>query len=122
MLQHGGGAVVNNSSIAGLVGTGLPAYCASKHGVVGLTKSAALQYGSKGIRVNAVCPGFTQTPMLDMVVKHRGDRVAAAIAQQPLPRIASPDEVAQAVLWLCSDAASYVTGHAMAVDGGYVAR
>jgi NAD(P)-dependent dehydrogenase (short-subunit alcohol dehydrogenase family) len=122
MLQHGGGAVVNNSSIAGLVGTGLPAYCASKHGVVGLTKSAALQYGSKGIRVNAVCPGFTQTPMLDMVVKHRGDPVAAAIAQQPLPRIASPDEVAQAVLWLCSDAASYVTGHAMAVDGGYVAR
>jgi NAD(P)-dependent dehydrogenase (short-subunit alcohol dehydrogenase family) len=104
------------------VGTGDAAYCASKHGVVGLTKSAALQYGSKGIRVNAVCPGNVQTPMLDMHTKHAGDRVARAVALTPLQRIADPDEVAQAVLWLCSDAASYVTGHAMAVDGGYVAR
>lgn len=122
MLQQGGGAIVNTASVVGLVGMeGSCAYVASKHGVVGLTRAAALEYARSGIRVNAVCPGAIMTPLLQ-----RGfpDPTAMAhmIAMEPVGRIGEPEEVAGAVVWLCSDAASFVTGHAMTVDGGLTAR
>jgi NAD(P)-dependent dehydrogenase (short-subunit alcohol dehydrogenase family) len=122
MLRQGGGAIVNTASAAGLVGlTGASAYVASKHGVVGLTKTAALEYAQQGIRVNAVCPGYIRTPMTA-----RGyadpERRAQIIAKQPIGRFGEPEEVAAAVVWLCSDAASFVTGVAFSVDGGYVAQ
>ncbi len=124
MLRRGGGAVVNTSSIAGLVGTssGICAYIACKHGVVGITKTAALEYAQQGIRINAVCPGLTDTPMADRLLG--GDQQAAAriAATYPLARFGAPEEVAEAVIWLCSDASSFVTGHALSVDGGYVAQ
>ncbi len=125
MAEHGGGAIVNMSSGAGLVGypRGV-AYCASKHGVVGLTKAAALDYAKAGIRVNAVCPGPIRTPILETAMLGDPDPKAAEalrIAAVPLGRIGSPEEVAEAVVWLCSDAASFVTGLAMPVDGGWLA-
>jgi len=123
MLSQGNGAIVNMSSIAGLVGFGgLPAYVASKHGVVGLTKTAALEYATQGIRINAVCPGVIRTDMIDRLTG--GDLAAEAqfTEMEPLGRMGRPEEVAAAVLWLCSDAASFVTGHAMVVDGGAVAQ
>ena len=122
MKQGGGGAIVNTASVAGLIGApNMPAYCASKHGVVGLTKSAAAEYGRHRIRVNAVCPGVIHTPMMERAFEadpRRRDRMERL---HLLRRVGQPEEVAQAVLWLCSDAASFVTGHAMAVDGGMVA-
>jgi len=123
MLKQGRGAIVNCASVAGLVGIkGLPAYCASKHGVVGLTRAAALEYGDKGIRVNAVCPGAIQTPMLDRFMAGDPGTRDMLLANEPIGRIGRPDEIADAVLWLCSDAASFVTGQAIAVDGGWVAQ
>ena len=123
MLKQGGGAIVNTASLAGLVGErGNPIYAASKHGVVGVTRSAALQYAKDGIRINAVCPGFIHTAMIDPIIAGRSDLEAALNARHPMGRMGTPNEVAEAVVWLCSDAASFVTGHAMSVDGGYVAQ
>jgi NAD(P)-dependent dehydrogenase (short-subunit alcohol dehydrogenase family) len=123
MLKQGGGAIVNTSSVGGLVGLrGWCAYVASKHGVVGLTKSAALEYGKAGIRVNAVCPNITRTPMAEYFTGGDSRVEAYILAQAPLGRMGSPEEVADAVVWLCSEAASYVTGHTMVVDGGLLAQ
>src|SRR5712671_5690910 len=123
MLKQGGGAIVNTASVAGLVGfQGLPAYVASKHGVAGLTKTAALEYAKAGIRVNAVCPGVIQTPMVARVTGRQPQLAEALVAAEPVGRVGQPEEIAEAVVWLCSEAASFVTGHAMAVDGGYVAQ
>jgi NAD(P)-dependent dehydrogenase (short-subunit alcohol dehydrogenase family) len=95
---------------------------ASKHGVVGLTKTAALEYAKAGIRVNAVCPGVIQTPMVARLTGSRPDLTEALVAAEPVGRTGKPEEIAEAAVWLCSDAASFVTGHAMSVDGGYVAQ
>jgi NAD(P)-dependent dehydrogenase (short-subunit alcohol dehydrogenase family) len=123
MLIQGGGAIVNTSSGAGLVGfPGLPAYVASKHGIVGLTRAAALEYAHAGIRVNAICPGTTLTPMLEGFMGGDPEMEAAMRAAQPIGRMASPDEIAEAAVWLCSDAASFVTGHPLVVDGGALAQ
>jgi NAD(P)-dependent dehydrogenase (short-subunit alcohol dehydrogenase family) len=122
MLEAGSGAIVNTSPIAGLVGVrNSAAYTASKHGVVGLTKAAALEVAGSGVRVNAVCPGTVQTPMLDRVFAAQPERRAAYAAAEPMGRIATPREVADVVVFLCSDAASYVTGAALPVDGGWAA-
>ena len=123
MLQQGSGAIVNTSSVAGLLGfrTG-SAYVASKHGVLGLTKTAALEYAKSGIRVNAVCPGAVDTPMMGRITDHRPHRAAKMAAGEPVGRMGTPQEIAEAVVWLCSDAASFVTGHPMTVDGGLVAQ
>ena len=123
MLKQGGGAIVNTASAAGLVGSRrLSVYSASKHAVVGLTKSAALEYAADNIRVNAVCPGIIDTPMMDRLVEGRGDYAAAIPTRQPIGRKGTPNEVAEAVAWLCTDAASLVTGLAMAVDGAFTAQ
>lgn len=123
MLRQGSGAIVNTASGAGLVGVpNLSAYVASKHGVVGLTKTAALEYAKAGIRVNAVCPGVIHTPMVARLTSSRPDLSEALVAAEPMGRAGRPEEVAAAVVWLCSDAASFVTGHALSVDGGYVAQ
>ncbi len=123
MLKQGGGAVVNTASGAGLVGlANMSAYVASKHGVIGLTKTAALEYAKAGIRVNAVCPGVIQTPMVARVTGRQPQLAEALVAAEPVGRVGQPEEIAEAVVWLCSEAASFVTGHAMAVDGGYVAQ
>ncbi|HEV8711622.1 MAG TPA: SDR family oxidoreductase [Candidatus Binatia bacterium] len=122
MLKQGGGAVVNTASTAGLVGyRGGSAYVASKHGVVGLTKTAALEYAKAGVRVNAVCPGAIDTPMMGRLTGHRPQRAERMAAAEPVGRMGQPEEIAEAVVWLCSEAASFVTGHAMAVDGGITA-
>ena len=116
MLRQGGGAIVNTASATGLVAQeGMPAYVASKHGVVGLTRAAALEYGKLGIRVNAVCPGYVRTPMS---ARRLAQSEAEISARHALGRIGTPEEVAEAVVWLCSDAAAFVTGLAMTVDGG----
>lgn len=123
MLRQGGGAIVNTASAAGLSGSpGLPAYVASKHGVVGLTRAAAIEYGREKIRVNCVCPGPIRTPMLGRLLSHRPEMEQRFASAEPLKRLGEPGEIGEAVAWLCSDAASYVTGHAMSVDGGYMAR
>src|SRR5215471_16392617 len=122
MLKQGSGAIVNTASTAGLVGfPSTSAYVASKHGVVGLTKTAALEYAQQGIRVNCVCPGDIQTPMTAPAMNDP-ERMVRIIARAPLGRVGQPAEVAEAVVWLCSDAASFVTGYTMTVDGGYVAQ
>ncbi len=122
LAQGGGGAIVNTASVAGLIGAPLmPAYCASKHGVVGLTKAAAAEYGRQKIRVNAVCPGVINTPMMERAFEADPRRRARMERVHLLKRVGEPQEVANAVLFLCSDAASFVTGHPMAVDGGMVA-
>ena len=123
MLKQGGGAIVNTSSTAGLIGIGPnPAYVASKHGVVGLTKAAALKYAKRGIRVNAVCPGVIYTPLVKKLIDTYPDMEEDVTSMQPMARIGSPEEVAQAAIWLCSDAASFITGHPLSVDGGVVAQ
>lgn len=122
MADHGGGAIVNTSSIAGLIGSCGPAiYTASKHGIIGLTRSVAVQYARQGIRVNAVCPaGMRGTGMYNRVAEIDPELPPKIAEIVPLGRDSEPEEVAEAVVWLCSDAASYVTGHAMSVDGGFV--
>jgi len=123
MRRQGSGAIVNCSSLGGLVGLpGRASYHASKHGVIGLTRSAALEYAPRGIRINAVCPGTIETPMVtDMIAK--GDlSVPDAVANQPIGRLGRADEIATAVLWLCSPGASLIVGVALPVDGGYTAR
>ncbi len=121
MLSRKSGAIVNCSSVAGLVGfSQLPAYVASKHGVVGLTRSAALEYAKLGIRINAVCPGVIRTAMVDRIMKDHPDM--ALEAGEPIGRMGTPEEIADAVIWLCSARASFVTGQALAVDGGWVAQ
>jgi NAD(P)-dependent dehydrogenase (short-subunit alcohol dehydrogenase family) len=121
MLESGGGAIVNTASAAGLMGfANLPAYVASKHGVIGITKSVALEYARKGIRVNAVCPGTVRTAMFERFAGS-DEAVESMGAMAPIGRIGESDEIAEAVVWLCSDGASFVTGHALAVDGGVLA-
>ena len=119
MLKQGGGAIVNTSSGAGVKGiAGQAAYCAAKFGVVGLTKAAALDYAKANIRMNAVCPGIIETPMMDRFSGGTPEGRARVIAQEPVGRMGKPEEIAAAVVWLCSDAAAFVVGHAMVIDGG----
>jgi NAD(P)-dependent dehydrogenase (short-subunit alcohol dehydrogenase family) len=123
MLKQGSGAIVNCSSIGGLVaGPKRGTYQASKHGVLGLTKSAALDYAARGIRINAVCPGIIHTSMLDKMMATQADALNAMLKDVPIGRLGRPEEIASAVLWLCSSAASFMVGHALAVDGGYTIR
>jgi NAD(P)-dependent dehydrogenase (short-subunit alcohol dehydrogenase family) len=121
MLKHGGGAIVNTSSTAGLLGFRKgAAYAASKHGVLGLTKSAALEYAANGIRVNAVCPGMIDTPAIERAIAGNAKTAARYRALSPIGRMGTPEEIAEVVLWLSSDAASFVNGHALVADGGFV--
>ncbi|GAA0203385.1 glucose 1-dehydrogenase [Halobaculum roseum] len=122
MADNGGGAIVNTSSIAGLSAAGGGPYVASKHGVIGLTRAAAAQYGPAGVRVNAVCPGVIDTEMIDRASDEMGEETIDQIVQaKPLRRMGEPEEVASAVVWLCSDESSFVTGHPLVIDGGYMA-
>lgn len=121
MLERGSGAIVNCSSVAGLVGfPQLPAYVASKHGIVGLTRTAALECAQQGVRINAICPGVIHTPMVDRLAQAHPEVELAA--GEPIGRMGTPEEIAGAVIWLCSERASFVTGQAWAVDGGWVAQ
>jgi NAD(P)-dependent dehydrogenase (short-subunit alcohol dehydrogenase family) len=124
MREQASGAIVNCSSIGGLVGgAGRGSYHAAKYGVLGLTTSAALEYAAQGIRINAVCPGLIQTPMSDqMVAGGQAEALAAMLKDVPIGRVGRAEEIADAVLWLCSSAASLVVGHALTVDGGYTIR
>src|SRR5213596_1353462 len=123
MREQGSGAIVNNSSLGGLVGiAGRAAYHAGKHGVLGLTKSAALEYASRGIRINAVCPGTINTPMVAEMLAKEPDAMKEIMRDQPIGRLGQPEEIAAAVLWLCSSGASFVIGHALVVDGGFTAH
>lgn len=123
MLKNGGGAIVNTSSVAGLVGfPGIPAYTASKHGVAGLTKTIALDYAQQNIRCNAVCPGVIDTPMIDRFTGGDPEAMKAMEATEPIGRLGMPSEIADTVVYLCSDKASFVTGIAMPVDGAFVAQ
>ena len=122
MLETGGGAIVNTSSLVGLRGIRFRApYVAAKHGIVGLTRAAALEYAKDGIRVNAVCPGAIRTPAVERLIEANPEVEAQVAAQEPVGRFGTPEEVAQAVVWLCSGAASFVTGHPLVVDGGMFA-
>jgi len=123
LLARGGGSIVNTASVAGLVGfPSIPAYTASKHAIVGLTKAAALEYAQLGIRINAVCPGVIDTEMVERFTGHSPEIEAGLLASEPVGRLGRPEEIADAVVWLCSDRASFVTGQAIAIDGGYVTR
>lgn len=123
LRQGGGGAIVNMSSVAGLVGfENLPAYVASKHGVIGLTKTAALEYAKSGIRVNAVSPGVIHTEMIDRITGKDPAMEKQFVGLEPMGRMGTPEEIADAALWLCSKGASFVTGQALAIDGGLVAH
>lgn len=120
MRQQGGGAIVNTASILGLIGSGgSAAYVASKHAVVGLTKAAAVDHAPENIRVNAVCPGYIETPMTEETMRRRGEQLMARV---PMARMGTPQEIAEAVVWMCSDRAGFVTGACWQVDGGYTAR
>jgi NAD(P)-dependent dehydrogenase (short-subunit alcohol dehydrogenase family) len=120
MLKQGGGAIVNTSSGAGIIGIkGSPAYTAAKHGVIGLTRAAALDYAAQNIRVNTVCPGYIDTPMMDrFTAGGTAEGRGRVISEEPIGRMGRPEEIANAVLWLCSDASAFVIGSAMVVDGG----
>src|SRR5438309_6006889 len=119
MLKHGGGAIVNTSSGAGVIGIkGSPAYTAAKHGVIGLTRAAALDYAAQNIRVNAVCPGYIDTPMMNRFTGGTAEGRAKVISEEPIGRMGRPEEIANAVLWLCSEAAGFVVGSAIVIDGG----
>ncbi|MEH2283066.1 MAG: SDR family oxidoreductase [Nostoc sp.] len=119
MLKQGSGAIVNTSSGAGVKGfKGQAAYVSAKHGVVGLTKAAALDYASQNIRINAVCPGIIDTPMMDRFSGGTPEGRQQVILQEPIGRMGQPEEIANAVVWLCSDAAAFVVGHALVIDGG----
>lgn len=126
LLERGGGAIVNTASILGQVAfSTAPAYTASKHGVIGLTKVAALEYATQKIRVNAVCPGFIETPMVmdrGLVARENPEVMEQLIGIEPVKRLGKPEEIAAAIVWLCSDASSFVTGHSMLVDGAYTAQ
>jgi len=123
MRQQGSGAIVNCSSIGGLIGLpGRAVYHAAKHGVLGLTKSAALEYASRGIRINAVCPGTVDTPMVSAMLAKGADAMKEIMRDQPIGRLGRPEEIASAVLWLCSPGAGFVIGHALTVDGGFTAH
>jgi NAD(P)-dependent dehydrogenase (short-subunit alcohol dehydrogenase family) len=123
MLKQGGGAIVNTASIAGLVGfEGNSAYNASKHGVIGLTKTAALEYAQKNIRVNCVCPGVIQTPMVARIMDSGQMDERDLMAGEPVGRLGQPAEIGEGVVWLLSEASSFVTGHSLIIDGGWVAR
>jgi NAD(P)-dependent dehydrogenase (short-subunit alcohol dehydrogenase family) len=124
MLENGGGAIVNVASILGKVGFATaPAYVAAKHGVLGLTKTAAMEYATQGIRVNSVCPGFIYTPMLENAGMTEGSELYAQIAgMHPVQRMGTSEEVANMIIWACSDEASFVTGTALMVDGGFTAQ
>ena len=120
MRKQGSGAIVNTASIGGLVGiAGRGAYHAAKHGVVGLTKSAALEYASRGIRINAICPGIIETPMVTRMLASEPEEMKELMRDVPIARLGRTEEIASAVLWLCSPGASFVIGHALVVDGGY---
>ncbi len=123
MLRQRGGSIVNLASVAGV--TGFPAhsaYTASKHGVIGLTKTAALEYAKAGLRVNSVCPCYTRTPMLERIVRAKPELEAKLQARVPLGRLGTPEEIAAAILYLCTDSASFITGHSLVMDGGIVAE
>lgn len=123
MLKLGKGAIVNISSVAGLVGfPTLPAYVATKHGIIGLTKTAALEFCKQNIRINAVCPGAIKTPMLDRITGNKTEAEQQFAKLEPIGRLGQPEEIAEAVIWLCSDASSFVTGSAISVDGGWIAQ
>jgi len=123
MLKQGGGAIVNTASIAGLVGfVNLPAYVASKHGVIGLTKTAALEYAQKNIRVNCVNPGVINTPMVARLVDSGSMNESDLTRGEPVGRMGKPEEIGEGVIWLLSDASSFVTGHSLVIDGGWVAQ
>ena len=123
MLAHRGGSIINTASVAGLVGmNSAPAYCAAKHGVVGLTKNAALEYAKSNIRINAVCPGGVRTNMTESADAMYPGFLSKLAKHEPMGRLAEPREIADAVLWLASSSATFMTGHALAVDGGFVAR
>ena len=122
MAKQNNGVIVNMASIAGI--TGFPrnsAYAASKHGVVGLTKSAAIEYARKGIRINAVCPGYTLTPMAETAMKLRGELEGELEKRVPLGRLGKPEEIAKAIIYLCSDSAAFILGHSLVLDGGITA-
>jgi NAD(P)-dependent dehydrogenase (short-subunit alcohol dehydrogenase family) len=122
MLDQGGGSIINTGSVGSAIGSlGLTAYTAAKHGVVGLTKKAALDYATKGIRVNAILPGGIDTPMAEEFAGGTDEGRAALVSLNPVGRLGRPDEIANAALWLASDSSSFVTGHALAVDGGWLA-
>jgi NAD(P)-dependent dehydrogenase (short-subunit alcohol dehydrogenase family) len=119
ILEQGGGAIVNTSSGAGVIGIkGSPAYTAAKHGVIGLTRAAALDYAAQNIRINAICPGYIDTPMMGRFTGGTAEGRAKVIAEEPVGRMGRPEEIAAAVIWLCSDAAAFMVGHAMVMDGG----
>ena len=123
MLERGGGAIVNCASGAGLIGfPGQSGYVSAKHGVIGLTKAAALEYSASGIRINAICPGTARTGIVEEWVGNNPDLEREVTALHPIGRIAEPEEIAHAALWLCTEQASFVTGTALSVDGGYVAQ
>ena len=125
MVQQGGGSIVNMASVAGLAGGAVlrnPGYSAAKHGVVGLTQQAAVVYAKSGVRVNAVCPSAIRTPAVDRLIAQNPALETSLNDWAPMGRMGRPEEVAEAVVWLCSDASSFVTGQALAVDGGYMAR
>lgn len=123
MLKQGGGVIVNTTATAAIKGSpNRSAYAASKAGIIAISKSAAMEYAEHGLRINVICPSHTRSPMLEQFFELRPELEAAFIASAPMARIAAPEEVAEGALWLSSDASSFVTGHVLAVDGGYLAR